>query len=191
MIFERRNQLSLPKLVVNILTMLYLLLSLFASQLFLVTPYAIKKGQVKIRGEPPFLEAKETISESRYPKTPEAPWRYGNSTLENTEHANDTCRKVDLYINFIELGLTETIVAPPGFNAYQCRGSCSLTQLKKVPNRSSLMALLEKKKGIEVAGEACCVPTKLRPISFLYMNKKYKVVLRDIDDMVVEECGCQ
>lgn len=191
MIFERRTQSSLPKLVVNIMTMLYLFLSLFASQLFLVTSCAIKIEQVKNREEPPSLEAKKAISESSDPKTPEAPWTYGKSTLENTEHADDTCQRVALYVDFNELGLTENIVSPLGFKAYQCKGKCSSTQQKKFPNRSPLMALLEKKSGIKIDDEACCVPTKLGSISLLYMNKNSKVVLRNIDGMVVEECGCQ
>jgi len=168
-----------------------MLLSLFASQTFLVTSCAIEKEQVKIRGEPPSLEAKTTISKSPYPETPEAPWTYGKSALGNTEHANDTCQKVDLYVDFTQLGLTENIVAPPGIKAYQCKGRCSLTQRKKVPNRSSLIALLEKKGGVKIADEVCCVPTKLKPISLLYVNKKGKVVLENIEDVVVEECGCQ
>ena len=95
-----------------------------------------------------------------------------------------------MYINFIEVGLSETVVAPPGFKAYQCKGKCSLTERKKFPNRSPLMALLEEKEGFKTAGESCCVPTKLAPISLLFLNKNNKVVLEKIDDMVVEECGC-
>ena len=189
MIFERRTQSSPPKLVGNIMTMLYLFLSLFASQLFLVTPCVVAKEQVENREEPPSLEVKKTMPESPDPKMSDVPWAY--SPLENTGHENDTCQKVGLYVNFVDLDLSETIVAPPGFYAFQCRGKCSLTQRKKFPNRSPLMALLEKKKGIKVDDEACCVPTKLAPITFLYLNKNNKVVLKNIDDLVVEECGCE
>ena len=191
MIFERITQSSPLELAVNIMTMLYLFLSLFASQLFLVTPCAIKVEQVEHGEEPPSLEVNTTTSEFPDPQTAEAPWTYGISTLENTELENDTCQRVGLYVNFIELGLSENIVAPPGFKAYQCKGKCSLTERKKFPNRSPLMALLEEKEGIKIADETCCVPTKLGPITLLFMNKNKKVVLRKIDDVVVEECGCE
>jgi len=170
--------------------MLYLFLSLFASQLLLVTSCAIEKEQVKIRGEPPSLEAKKTISESPDPKTLEAPWAY-SSAAEKTEHENDTCQKVRLYVYFKILGLSEDIIAPPGFYINQCKGKCSSTQRKKFPNRSALMALLEKKTGLEIDDEACCVPTKLEPITVLLFDKNNKVVQKKFDDMVVKECGCK
>lgn len=191
MIFERITQSSSLELVVNIMMILCLFLSLFASQLFLVTPCAIKTEQVESREEPLSLEVNKTTSQSPNLETAEAPWAYGISTQENTEHENDTCQRVGLYVNFIEVGLSDIIVAPPGFKAYQCKGKCSLTERKKFPNRSPLMALLEEKTGFKTADESCCVPTKLGPISLLFMDKNNKVVLRNIDDVVVEECGCK
>lgn len=191
MIFERITQSSSLELVVNIMMMLCLFLSLFASQLFLVTSFAIKTEQVESIEEPLSLEVNTTTSESPNLETAEAPWVYGISTQENTEHEDDTCQRVGLYVNFTEVGLSEIIVAPAGFKAYQCKGKCSLTERKKFPNRSPLMALLGEKKGIKTAGESCCVPTKLGSISLLFMDKNEKVVLRNIDDVVVEECGCQ
>ena len=189
MIFERRTQLSLPKLVVNIMTMLYLLLSLFASQTLLVTSCAIEKDQVKFRGEPPSLEAKKTISKSPDPKISEAPWAY--SFPEKTERQKDTCHRVPLYVNFISLGLYDDIIAPRGFYVNQCKGKCSSTQRRKFPNRSPIMALLEKKTGLKINDEVCCVPTKLEPLTVLLLDKNNKVVQKKIDDLVVSECGCK
>ena len=53
------------------------------------------------------------------------------------------------------------------------------------------MVLLKQKKGIEINDEACCVPTKLAPISALVFEKNGHTVLKKFDDMVVEECGCE
>ena len=177
------------------MTMLYLFLSLFAFQLLLVAPGAIKKEQVENREDSPSLVVNiteshiSTITESADPKTTEAPWSHVDFPPEKAQHEVDTCRKVVLYVSFAELGYSE-ILAPDGFNAYQCKGKCSPTQRKKFPNRSTLMAWLEKKKGIQIDGEACCVPTKLAPISVL-SAKNGNVVLETFDDMVVEECGCE
>jgi len=169
--------------------MLCLLLALFASQTFLVTSCAIEKEQVKIRGEPPSLEAKKTILESPDPKVSEAPWTY--SSPEKTEHENDTCQKVPLYVDFVSLGLSDDIITPGGFIANQCKGKCSSTQQRKFPNRAPIMALLEKKTGLEINDEVCCVPTKLEPITVLHFDKRNKVIRTKIDGLVVSECGCK
>ena len=175
--------------------MLYLFLSLFVSQPLLVTPREIEQDQVenRSRGEPLSLEVNNTVSdlESPDPKTPEEPWTDVRFPLEEAEHDIGTCRKVGLYVSFADIGLSEEIIAPDGFNAYQCKGKCSSTQQKKFPNRSAIMALLEKKKGIEIDHEACCVPTKLAPISVIVHERNGHIVLRTFDDMVVQECGCE
>ena len=172
--------------------MLHLFLgSLFVSQLLLVTPCVIEKEQVGNREESPSLEVNKTISESPDPTTTEAPWTNVQFPLEEVEHDVDTCRKVGMYISFQELGLSDEIILPDGFNAYHCKGKCSSTQQKKFPNRSAVMALLKKKKGIEIDNESCCVPTKLAPISVIVYEKSGHIVLRKFDDMVVEECGCK
>ena len=172
--------------------MLHLFLgSLFVSQLLLVTPCVIEKEQVGNREESPSLEVNKTISESPDPTTKEAPWTNVELPLEQVEHDVDTCRKVGMYISFQELGLSDEIITPWGFNAFQCKGKCSSTQRKKFPNRSALMALLKKKKGIEIDDGPCCVPTKLAPISALVFEKNGHIVLKKFDDMVVEECGCK
>ena len=171
--------------------MLYLFLSLFVSQLLLVTPCAIEKEQEEDREEPPSLEVNKTISESPDLKTTEAPWSNVEFPLEEAEPDVDTCRKVGMFISFPELGLSNEIILPDGFNAYHWKGKCSSTQQKKFPNRSALMALLKKKKGVEIDNEPCCVPTKLAPISVIVYEKSGRIVLRKFDDMVVEECGCK
>lgn len=194
MIFERSTQSSLSeKLVVKIMTMLYLFVPLFTSQLLLVTPCAItEKEKVEHREETEVLDVYKTILESPDPKTGEAPWTNVNFTLGKGQHDVDTCRKVGMYVSFQSLGLSDKIIAPGGFSAHFCKGKCSSSQRKKFPNRSTLMALLEKKKGIKVDDdEACCVPTKLGPISVLLFDGNDNIVLQKFDDMVVEECGCK
>ena len=56
------------KLVVNTMKMLYLFLSLFASQLLLASPLMIKKEQVENRVEILSSEINKTASESSDPK---------------------------------------------------------------------------------------------------------------------------
>ena len=176
------------------MTELYLFLSLFASQLLLVTPCAIKKEQEENREENPLFHVNKTISESPDPKTVVAPWTNVDFTraLGKGQHYVDTCRKVGIYVSFKRLGLSDEIIAPEGFTAFYCKGKCSSTQQEKFPNRSPLMALVEEKKGIKVNDEVCCVPTKLGPFTVLLFDKNNnEVVQKKFDDMVVKECGCK
>ena len=169
--------------------MLYLFLSLFASSLLLVTPFVIEKEQIGDSEEPPFIKVNQTTSESPDASTIEVPGSNVESPFEEAEHDVDTCRKVSMYVSFTEIGLADEIISPRGFDAFQCEGSCSSAQRKTFPNRLALMALLKKKKGINDV--ACCVPTKLAPISALVIEKNNHVALKKFDNMVVEECGCE
>jgi len=171
------------------MTMLYLFLPLFASSLLLVTPFVIEKEQIRDSEEPPFIKVNQTTSESPDPSTIEVPGSNVEFPFEEAEHDVDTCRKVSMYVRFTEIGLGDEIISPRGFDAFQCEGSCSSAQRKKFPNRLALMALLKKQKGIN--GAACCVPTKLAPISALVIEKNNHVALKKFDNMVVEECGCE
>ena len=151
-----------------------------------MTPRVIEKKQVENREKPPSLEVNKTT----VPKIPEAPWADVHFPLEEAENHDGTCRKVGMFVSFAEIGLSDDIIAPEGFDAFQCKGKCSSTQRKKFPNRSALVTLLKKKKGIEINDEACCVPTKLASISALVFENG-EVLLKTFDDMVVEECGCE
>ena len=150
------------------------------------SPRMIEKEQAENKEEPPSLEVNKTTD----PNTREAPWRDVHFPLGEAEH-DDTCRKVGMYVSVAEIGLSDEIIAPDGFDAFQCKGKCSSTQRKKFSNRSALMALLNKKEGTKIHDEACSVPTKLAPISALVIEKNGQTVLKKFDDMVVEECGCE
>ncbi|KAL9979117.1 hypothetical protein ACROYT_G016730 [Oculina patagonica] len=185
--------------------MLFLFLSLLASQLFLVTPSVIREEQVENKEEPLSLKVDKTESESTDGNTPQFLLPIKREIMKERKcHGKcpgdvqpqdrdtspgkaalqvDACRKVDMFVDFADLGLYDRIIAPASFNAYQCKGKCSPT------NHSLLKALIEKKNGNKTNGEACCVPTKLRPISLLQMEENGNVVMRNYD-MVVEECGC-
>ena len=107
------------------------------------------------------------------------------------EHEGDACRKVDMLIHTADLGLSPKFTKPESFNAYQCRGQCSLTQRNNFVNHSLMKVLMKNGKGIKTDSEACCVPTKLRPMSFIYyVEERESFVTRTYQDMIVEECGC-
>ena len=106
------------------------------------------------------------------------------------EQAVKGCRREDLLVNLTELGMSVKYIRPKSFNAYQCRGQCSLTQGRPFTPHSLLEAFVNK-EGNKTDGEGCCVPTKLRPLSLIYYVKEHGMFERHtFKDMIIEECGC-
>ncbi|KAK7933397.1 hypothetical protein WMY93_004293 [Mugilogobius chulae] len=78
------------------------------------------------------------------------------------------CKKQSLYVEFKDIGWDSWILAPTGYDAYECAGT---------PQKAS---------------QACCVPTKLDPISLLYLDDTGVVTYKyKYEGMVVAECGCR
>ena len=88
----------------NIMMMLFLFLSLFASQLLFVTPFVIEKEQVENNEEAPSLEVNKSISVSPEPETTEAPLTNVDFPLEEAEQDDGPCRRVSIYASLTGLG---------------------------------------------------------------------------------------
>ncbi|XP_078284461.1 bone morphogenetic protein 10-like [Rhinoraja longicauda] len=103
------------------------------------------------------------------------------------------CKRSPLHVDFTEIGWDSWIVAPKDYEAYECRGVCYIPLTDHVtPTNHARIQTLVNHWNPEKAAKACCVPTKLDPISMLYKNSagvttyKYKY-----EGMVVAECGCR
>ncbi|MFT7809402.1 inhibin beta A chain-like [Arapaima gigas] len=105
------------------------------------------------------------------------------------------CCKKQFYVNFKDIGWSDWIIAPPGYHANYCEGDCpghvagitgsSLSFHSTVINHYRM-------RGYSPFSsiKSCCVPTRLRAMSMLYYNEEQKIVKKDIQNMIVEECGC-
>ena len=100
------------------------------------------------------------------------------------------CKKVDMIINSSAVGWSEWLIRPINFNAYQCQGKCSKSIQKSFVNHAFLKALVHQSQGDGPVPKSCCVATKMKSITFLYINKEQRIVLQSFNDMVVEKCGC-
>ncbi|KAM4819832.1 growth/differentiation factor 3 [Thomomys bottae] len=102
----------------------------------------------------------------------------------------DFCHRHQLYIHFQVLGWHRWIIAPKGFMANYCQGQCplALTMDLNSSNYAFMQACMQTVD--PRVPQAACVPTKLSPISLLYHDRDSSVVLRNFEDMVVDECGC-
>ncbi|XP_078522778.1 bone morphogenetic protein 10 [Lissotriton helveticus] len=102
------------------------------------------------------------------------------------------CKKAPLYIDFKEIGWDSWIIAPAGYEAYECRGVCSYPLTEHVtPTKHAIVQTLVHLKNAHKASKACCVPTKLDPISILYLDEGVVTYKFKYDGMVVAECGCR
>ncbi|XP_063077536.1 nodal-related 2 [Engraulis encrasicolus] len=114
---------------------------------------------------------------------PKAPKAAGASS-------SSLCRKVEMQVDFDQIGWGKWIVFPKKYNAYRCEGSCPnpLGEEFQPTNHAYMQSLLKYYHPNRVPS-ACCAPTKMRPLSMLYYENG-EMILRHHEDMVVEECGC-
>ncbi|XP_078421438.1 nodal homolog 2-A-like [Cetorhinus maximus] len=111
----------------------------------------------------------------------------GNSTSVRDQ---SLCRRMDMEVNFDQIGWGGWVIYPKTFNAYRCGGECpSPLDETFMPTNHAYMQSLLKSFRPERVPCTSCVPVKMSPLSMLYY-KDWEVVLSHHKDMIVEECGC-
>jgi len=102
------------------------------------------------------------------------------------------CRRWPLYVDFGEVGWNDWIVAPAGYQAFYCTGECPyyMPDYLNATNHAVVQALVNSVNPSSVP-RPCCVPTRMRAISMLYIDGDDKVVIKNYQNMVVEACGCR
>lgn len=103
------------------------------------------------------------------------------------------CKKQSMYVEFKDIGWDSWILAPTGYEAFECAGICSFPLTKHVtPTKHAIVQTLMNINNPQKATQACCVPTKLDPISLLYLDDTGVVTYKyKFEGMVVAECGCR
>lgn len=108
------------------------------------------------------------------------------------KNSDDICQRHPLYVDFSDVGWSDWIVAPPGYDAFYCQGKCPfpLAEHLNSTNHAVVQTIVNNFNSNKVP-QACCVPTQLEGQSFLYLNDQNTVVLNNYQDMVVVGCGCR
>ncbi|XP_023676350.1 growth/differentiation factor 2 [Paramormyrops kingsleyae] len=109
---------------------------------------------------------------------------------KRAEH--DYCRRTSLKVNFKEIGWDSWIIAPPEYDAFECRGMCYFPLTDDVtPSKHAVIQTLVNLGNPKKANMACCVPTKLDPITVLYKENGILTMKHFYEEMKVAECGCR
>lgn len=104
----------------------------------------------------------------------------------------ENCRRHALYVDFADVGWNDWIVAPPGYDAYYCKGDCPTFLADHLNSTNhAIVQTLFNSMNPKMVPKACCVPTQLSSISMLYLDEENKVVLKNYQDMAVIGCGCR
>ncbi|XP_064023878.1 growth/differentiation factor 5 [Pogoniulus pusillus] len=102
------------------------------------------------------------------------------------------CSRKTLHVNFKDMGWDDWIIAPLEYEAYHCEGLCEFPLRSHLePTNHAVIQTLMNSMDPESTPPTCCVPTRLSPISILFIDSANNVVYKQYEDMVVESCGCR
>lgn len=102
------------------------------------------------------------------------------------------CHRTSMKVNFKDIGWDKWIVAPPEYEAYECRGACLFPLTEKVtPSKHAIIQTLVNLKNPKKVNNACCVPTKLDPLTVMYQENGVITVRHLYEEMKVARCGCR
>ncbi|RZC41737.1 protein decapentaplegic, partial [Asbolus verrucosus] len=108
------------------------------------------------------------------------------------KNERDPCRRRQMYVNFRDVGWSDWIVAPLGYDAFYCGGECEypMPEHLNTTNHAIVQSLMNSARPTDVP-KPCCVPTQLSSMSMLYLDSQNHVILKNYKDMVVIGCGCR
>ncbi|XP_054629541.1 bone morphogenetic protein 10 [Dunckerocampus dactyliophorus] len=118
---------------------------------------------------------------------------YDTSSRIRRNAKGNHCRRQPLHVEFKDIGWDSWILAPSSYDAYECSGICSFPLTKHVtPTKHAIVQTLVNINSPQRVARACCVPTKLDPISLLYLDDTGVVTYKHkYEGMAVAECGCR
>ncbi|XP_075128974.1 nodal homolog [Leptodactylus fuscus] len=113
-----------------------------------------------------------------------------NAPAKPIQSGKPLCQRVDMFVDFGQIGWGSWIVFPKKFNAYRCEGACPipLNESFKPTNHAYMKSVLKLYKPERVECPSC-VPIRMSPLSMMYYEGN-DIVVKHHEEMIVEECGC-
>ncbi|XP_066522635.1 growth/differentiation factor 2 [Hoplias malabaricus] len=135
-----------------------------------------------------FLLKVDALGNSIVDENGELEWR----TRRKRQARKNFCQRTSLKVSFKDIGWDQWIVAPPEYEAYECKGVCSFPLTNDVtPSKHAIIQTLVHLSNPKKADKACCVPTKLDPLTVMYQDKGVITVRHVYEEMKVAKCGCR
>ncbi|XP_060842743.1 protein decapentaplegic-like [Rhopalosiphum padi] len=102
------------------------------------------------------------------------------------------CQRYSMYVDFKDVGFSDWIQAPPGYEAFYCHGECTFPLANHInASNHAVMQTLMNSYNPAAVPRACCVPTELSSQTLLYVDDDGKLVVKNYPEMIVKECGCR
>lgn len=102
----------------------------------------------------------------------------------NPDDEESRCCRYPFVLDFAELGDDfDFIISPKRYWANYCKGNCPEYILPNTPN-------LQLTRGLPPRAQRCCSPTRLNPLTLLYMNEHGDILQGELQGMSISSCGC-
>lgn len=117
--------------------------------------------------------------------------RAADEPKKRSKKKKEICQRKPLYVDFEQVGFNDWIHAPQGYDAFYCQGECTfpLANHMNASNHAVMQTLMNSINSN--VPRSCCIPTRLRSQTLLYMDDEKNLVVKTYPDMAVEECGCR
>lgn len=105
---------------------------------------------------------------------------------------NNLCKLHKVYVDFRDIGWDEWIVAPPGYDAGDCVGTCRFPMSDNM-NGTNLAIIKELYQGVDnnSFSKSHCTAIQYEPLKLLFYSNENTVVYRSYKDMSATACGCR
>ncbi|XP_074113760.1 protein 60A-like [Cotesia typhae] len=102
------------------------------------------------------------------------------------------CKMTNVYVDFHEIGWDKTILAPPGYEAWDCVGMCKYP-VGDFMNGTfhTVIKELYQNYNKNRFDKSHCVPIAYDSMKFLFFSDLNTVVIKNNNDAITTACGCR